>query len=56
MSVSARMPLVQLLGAESVVGLLGGVVDLLLTVFILEGEGEFACRRREPAGECARLR
>ena len=34
--------LVQMLGAERVVGLLGGIVNLLLTVLILEGEGQFA--------------
>ncbi len=44
MSASARRPLCSCSAAEGVVGLLGGVVDLLLTVLILEGEGEFAAR------------
>ena len=48
--------LVELLGAEGVVGLLGGVVDLLLAVVVGEGEGEFALRRRALGGGCARLR
>ncbi len=34
----------KLLGAERVIGLLGGIIDLLLTVLVLEGEREFAAR------------